>query len=115
MSEAFQSCYEDLSENRANESVKCFKELVSSVNSPIFLIFTKLDCLEEIINRKKVSFQSIFSEFKGNENNIEEVKEFIINRFIQADTKKKIKSIHLVNTLHKDEITKLVDTILNNV
>lgn len=101
--------------NRANESLKCFKEVISSTAVPIFLIFTKLDILEEIIHRQKVVFSSLFPEFVKSSEQVDQVKDFLMSRFIKADSHKQVKGVYIVNTLNRQEVEKTAEEILNSL
>ncbi|KAG2378392.1 hypothetical protein C9374_004396 [Naegleria lovaniensis] len=118
MREAFQMCYEDHELNRSKETIDCFQELLSLEyvnNCPIFVVFTKTDLLEEVLKKRKVSFNSTFPEYKGDNYSIEEIKSFMKEKYQSLDSNKQIKGFFFINTLISKEVSDTLQKVLEQI
>ncbi|EFC43592.1 predicted protein [Naegleria gruberi] len=89
-------CYEDDVTNRYEESLTCFREEFVNTKD-LTILFTKYEVLKRKVS-DGVRFSDYVSEFSGNDSNVEEVRDFIIGKYVELDTEKKIRKFIVVNS-----------------
>ncbi|KAJ6241327.1 guanine nucleotide-binding protein g(o) subunit alpha [Anaeramoeba flamelloides] len=90
-----QQLFEELSINRLKESLGLFESTANNEhfeNKNCVILFNKIDLFEEKI--KKVSFSEWFPDFNGNEKDVNETREFIVQQFIETAKNTNRKIIH---------------------
>ena len=93
-------CYEDNSTNRAEESLRHFKEIANSVwfsETPMVLLLTRADILQRTLRR--CPFSSVFSDYTGDDLDYEAVVTFTIAKYMsqyEGDRKHRIFPLWLI-------------------
>ncbi|KAL9657255.1 hypothetical protein ABK040_011476 [Willaertia magna] len=103
------TCYEDDDLNRLIDSLECFETTLQKFKQikNIDLLFTKIEefdkkcLLKENVNYLKDLFLRM-----NNCNEINEMKEFIVNQFKEKDVNKQIKNIYYLNSCFNDKEVK---------
>ena len=116
LSEFDEVCYEDGSTNRLMEGLKVFEEYVDVKyisERPCFIIFNKMDVLEEKIKRG-VKFSHYFPEFIGNDSNVKEVSQFIVQSYLKLDIHSRIIKIFKTCALNPQHVKSCFETIVSN-
>ncbi|KAL9657239.1 hypothetical protein ABK040_011461 [Willaertia magna] len=103
------TCYEDDDLNRLIDSLECFETTLQKYNQikNIDLLFTKIEEFDnKCLLKENVNYlKNLFPEMK-NCNEINEMKEFIVNQFKEKDVNKQIKNIYYLNSCLNDKEVK---------
>jgi len=89
-----------------------FKQLTTPPR-PVYLIFNKVDVLEEKIKRG-VKLSHYFPEFIGNDSNVKEVSQFIVQSYLKLDIHSRIIKIFKTCALNPQHVKSCFETIVSN-
>jgi len=100
------------------EGLRVFEEYVdykyvTTPPRPIYIIFNKMDVLEEKIKRG-VKLSHYFPEFIGNDSNVKEVSQFIVHSYLKLDTHSRIVKIFKTCALNPQHVKSCFETIISN-
>lgn len=119
-SEFDQVLLEDRKTNRLEESRDIFDTIVNNVvfsNVSIILFLNKYDLLEKKVANAETDIRWYFPQFKGNSHSLKDVKEFILNMFLDVSRNPRRQLFYHFTTAVDTENMKIVfnsvkDTIL---
>lgn len=117
LSEYDQLTYENDKTPRLDDSTNVFKsffEVGEMSHVPVHLVLNKLDVMCDKINRQK-EMSRYFKEFNGDDQNVEDYKQFITSKFMQYDTNNRVKGVYYTSAVDEQSIKLLVQRILENV
>lgn len=101
-------------QNRLQESLMLFESLVNGrwfSGSHIVLIFTKIDFLEEKLSENPTPLSDVFPEYTGESTDLESIKTFFEQKFINLSRRKEPLSIHYINATDTEQVRTMMEQV----
>ena len=120
LSDYDQLMFEDLNKNRSLDSIEVFERILQVQhfqNIPIFLLLNKFDIFEKKIKNDPQKFLNYYSDFNGNINDINEIIEFIKNKYlfkIKNSILSNIK-VYITCAVNDEDIKKFINSLAETI
>ncbi|EFC38295.1 predicted protein [Naegleria gruberi] len=113
LSQCNELCYELSDLNRFDDSYRLFQSVLERKEiKRLYVIFTKFEVLREKI-RRGYKLSSFFKDFKGNDSDPNEVKDFIIEKFLNLDRESKIAKHFVVDCcFHRESLVGMFNEVV---
>ena len=117
LSEFDETCYEDENQSKFEEGLQTFRNIYNefTINCPIYLIFSKYEILEQKVKMEKIAFSQHVKDYNGNDNDINEIVKFIVNKYMEIDREHKIVKHFVISARNETQVHEMMNDIFKNI